>query len=224
MKSSYPLSFLVLFFILLSTLSIHGEEVPKENICRTDSLVITTGWDRTVDTSEIWNHADPHWRVVDIEVDPMPTSLETGQAEIVPYARMVPIGGSRWINGSSEINYTAKGVWAYETIVCTERLAKEVVFVCDLLAATETTILFNGVELGRTGPNGADHRIPYHLEADLTPYITTGHNKLRVEVNGLEESFMGFDLVGYVRAASEGEGKVFSCDGCGQIVPATEPR
>ncbi|MGE3799843.1 MAG: hypothetical protein AB7H80_02370 [Candidatus Kapaibacterium sp.] len=203
--------------LLLTLSSLLAQE--RESNCTTDSLIISTGWDRATDTSEVWRDADAYWRVIRIDVNPKPTSIETGQAAIVPYQCMIPLGESRWINGSSELLETADGTWTYQTIVCADEIPVKASLRCDLLASTETAIFFNGIELARTGQNGADHRLPFHVEADLTPYIKAGENLLTVEVTGFDQSFVGFDLLGSITARSQGEKKTFSCDRCGQVIP-----
>ncbi len=217
-----PATLLSTALLLCLTPFTFGQDVNTPEHCLTDSLVVSTGWDREADTSEIWRDADPYWRVVEIDVNPMPTSIRTAQARIVPLQCMIPLGESRWINGSSLLAETADGTWTYETVVCLDALPSAIHLVCDLLAKTETTVFFNDVELARTGPNGAGHEQPFHIEADLIPYARAGRNVLTVQVTGFDQSFVGFDLSGYITARNETEEKLFRCDGCGQTPPIEE--
>ena len=209
-----------ILFLLLSSLS--AQQGLQAMECNTDSLVINTGWDHAADTTEIWHDFDSRWRLVRMDIDPQPTSIETGQGSIVPFRCMVPLGDSRWINGSRELQETPQGTWIYERVVCVESVPEEITLFCELLANSETLISFNGVELGRTERNGADHVRPLYLEADLTPYVRGGKNTLQVEVRSFEGSFAGFDLLGSVVATQRNGSQGISCDGCGEVVPDQE--
>ena len=93
---------ITLLFLSISLLTepLLAQDADSTSNCTTDSLVISTGWNRISDTSETWHNTDPHWRIIHIDVNPKPTSLETEQATIIPFQRKIPLGESRWINRS----------------------------------------------------------------------------------------------------------------------------
>lgn len=216
--STHSLQFLFAAFLFaFSAPVIHAQNGPT--LCETDSLIVSTGWDRLKDTLEIFEDEDPYWEVVKIIANPMPTSLGAWKATI---DRPAPIssGECQWIH-PFDTKIWPEGTCTFETEICLTEIAGSARLVCEVLAHSQTRVLLNGTVLGETPLNGTGRYDPLEIDADVTPYLKLGLNQLQVEVTTPEglRGHRGLALAGYITAHSEATETPFSCDACGQVLP-----
>lgn len=224
--STSVLQFFLPALLLLGTTiapSLHAQERPK--LCDTDSLIVSTGWDRLKDTLEIFKDQDPYWEVVKIVANPMPTSLGEWQATIsIP----APISSSecQWIHPFDTKSWPS-GTCTFQTEICLTEIAANGRLVCEVLAHAHARVLLNETVIGETALSGSGRYDPLQIDADVTPYLKLGLNRLQVEIttpegeSERERLRRGFALAGYITAQSEATTTPFSCDACGQVLPST---
>lgn len=217
-------SLLPAFLSLLFAASLHAQERPA--LCDTDSLIVSTGWDRLKDTLEIFREHDPYWEVVKIVANPTPTSLGEWEATIgIPAP--ISSGLCRWLY-PFDTRFWPEGTVTFGTEICLTKIAAKGRLVCEVLAHAHARVLLNDIPIGETALSGSGRYDPLQIDADVTPYLKPGMNRLQVEIttpeadSGREERRRGFALAGYITAESEETATPFSCDACGQVLPAKE--
>lgn len=216
---------MVVLFLLSALLFLpsctSAQEVDSTDNCLTDSLVISTGWNRAENRLERYSTEDYYWKVVRVNANPLPP-------KIAPWPAVFSRGGDRdasnqWIRAFSpaETPDTLNGTYTFETSFCLTDIADHAFLSCrlGLVSGVYTRLSLNGVWIYESPLNGIDPRERNRIEIDITPYIRPGLNSIQVETEVSEERVLGFALTGYVTARNEENEKLFSCDGCGQLPP-----
>lgn len=192
----------------------------RADLCETDSLIFSTGWDRVDDTLEVFDDRDSYWRITRVVANPLPPRIPPWDAAIVQHARMSD-GLCMWIAAYDRVDKpdTVNGTYTFETEFCVTEIVSEARLVCRYLVGSTSRVYLNGVPLGETPPNGVGVYDPAYIEEDVTPFLKPGINTMQVELDVPLRGTPALALTGYITAKSEETATPFSCDDCGQVVP-----
>ena len=210
----------ILPFLLLVCISTNSlwSQTHSEH-CETDSLVISTGWDRLDDTVEVFDKTDSWWKVEHIATGSSHQRFLPIFAPIIPYVQAIPIDDSRWIGDLRPFSDSFSVEYRFSTEFCLTSIVEVAQIDCKLLSSGRIRMILNGIELQDAGREELSDRYePLHVKQEITTYVRPGKNVLQIEISEAAGR-NSIALSGFILAKSADDSTPFSCDECGQIVP-----
>lgn len=208
--------------LLLSTFIIWTNPVwsqARSEHCDTDSLTISTGWDRLEDTVEVFDKTDSWWKVERVASGSTHQLFLPVYAPIIPYAQAIPVDDSRWIGDVGPYSDSISVDYRFTTEFCLTSLVEFAQLDCKLLSNGRVRVILNSIELQDAALEELSDRYdPLHIKQEITAYLRPGKNVLQIEVSeAIGRNAIA--LSGSILATSTEDSTPFSCDECGQIVP-----
>ncbi len=187
------------------------------NECDTDTLRISTGWNRYSGTLQNVGEWTSTWRVTG---DPYPGTTEPRPAAVVAKDSLWngPIGTSRWISSYLTPENDTIGTYTFETCFCVKGDAREVMLKMGILADDRARVYINGTQIG-SNPATNGYTLPEgRVDVDITQYLVVGRNCLSVEVDNTNIRRMGLDVDGTITAKGLGLQRAACCEIGGDIL------
>ena len=217
-----PFLFSIALLLVISGPSLLSQT--RSEVCNTDSLVISTGWDRLDDTVEVFDKKDSWWRVERIAAGSTHQLFLPEHAPIIPFAHLIPIDGCRWIGDVRSYSDSVSVNYRFTTEFCLTNIVEIARLECKLLSSGRIRMLLNNVELHDASLEElADRYDPLYINQDITTYVRPGKNILHVEISEATGR-NAIALSGSITARSTEDPTPFSCDECGQILPERNER
>ena len=196
--SSLPrLLLLLLILIGLGVTAMKSQPVP----CTTDSLVINTGWDYSINgVGSVGNYTSA-WQIT---ADPSPGTTEPRPAALIaPYSTWGgPLPGSTWISAYPSATNDTNGTYVLEYCFCIVERTKQVWINFDILADDRATIYLNGTQIGMTVPAFAfllDSMTT--VNRNVTNLVQQGKNCITIKLQNTNSVAMGLDIRGSITAS-----------------------
>jgi hypothetical protein len=187
------------FLLLTSSIFLHAQCGPPPHIlcdqddCRTDQILINTGYDHQANAPYPIGAQDGYWTVI---TDGAPTRIPVPRpADVIAPAPIWPITlpNSNWINGNGNARDGFKVKVTYQTCFCTCG-PSDLNFNMDVLADLFATIYVDGVLVGATPNPGFN--APTNLNFVMT--VGAGKHCIDVIVDNPDNNFSGLNIAGTV--------------------------
>lgn len=187
------------------------------NECDTDTLRISTGWNRHRGALESVGEWTSAWRVTG---DPYPGTTEPRPAAVVLPDSLWdgPIGTSRWISSYMTAENDTTGIYTFETCFCVKGDVREAMLRMGILADDRARVYINGTRIGNN-PATNGYTLPAgRVDVDITQYLVAGRNCLSVEVDNTDIRKLGLDVDGMITAKGLGLQRAACCETGGDIL------
>ena len=187
------------------------------NECDTDTLRISTGWNRHQQKLEATGGWTSAWRVTS---DPYPGTTEPRPAAVIAPDSLWdgPIGTSRWISSYMTPANDTVGTYTFETCFCVKGDVREAMLKMGILADDRARVYINGTQIGGN-PATNGYTLPAgRVDLDITRYLVVGRNCISVEVDNRNRRVMGLDVDGTITAKGLGLQKATCCEVGGDVL------
>lgn len=185
--------------------------------CDTDTLRMSTGWNRTTGLLETVGSWTSTWQVVE---DPYPGTVEPRPAAVLPTdtAWDGPLGTSRWIGNAHDGAHDTIGTYAFQTCFCVKGEVREAIVKLDILADDRARVYVNGTQVGSNPASNSPTLPEGKINLDITQYLVAGRNCMTVELDNTESTRMGLNVDGTLTATGLGLQKASCCQTGGTII------
>lgn len=171
--------------------------------CHTDTVRLNTGWNPFSRRLDAAGEYTTTWQIVD---DPEFGTTEPRPAVILPTDTLWsgPLGSSRWIGSYPDSNDHRIGTYTFESCFCIRGDVPAIRLTMKILADDRARVSVNGNFVGGT-PTSQGYRAPAtQIDTDITRYLRTGRNCIRVEVDNTVGTKMGLNIEGHLSATRLG--------------------